>query len=50
MDKKWLEKYYKSLGWSEHRIADFLRRATVLEKVKEDEVKQHIAGAEAKPP
>lgn len=39
MDNEWLEKYYKSLGWSEHRIADFLRRATVLEKLKGDEVR-----------
>lgn len=39
MDKKWLEKYYKRIGWSERCITDFLRRATVTEKIKEDEVR-----------
>lgn len=32
MDKQWLEAYYKALGWSEQRIADFLRRAEALNK------------------
>lgn len=39
MDQKWLVKYYKSIGWSEHRITDFLRRASVLEKIKEEQIK-----------
>jgi hypothetical protein len=41
MNTEWLTKYYRSLGWSEHRISDFLQRAVLNEarKKKEAEMK-----------
>lgn len=37
MNTDWLTKYYRSLGWSEYRITDFLERAALNETRKKKE-------------
>ena len=34
MDKEWLTKYYRGLGWNEDRIVDFLHKTELNEKHK----------------
>jgi hypothetical protein len=40
MNKEWLTRYYRSLGWSEHRITGFLERAERGEVMKSEELKR----------
>jgi hypothetical protein len=42
MNKEWLIRYYRSLGWDERRIAGFLDRSERGDIMKSKEVKRML--------